>query len=171
MLDQVQAVLHPFSIQHRAPKGRRFFLGSAMIEINLTIVIQVLQFLILIFILNRLLFKPISQVMTERKEKISAWEERTQKLQESAREKLETYENQLREERAQAQERQEQLTKELKKKEEENLQTVSAEAAGLVASAQQALVKETERLRLELRHQAVELSQILAEKVLGRKVS
>ncbi len=126
-----------------------------MVEINLTIVIQVLQFLILIFILNRLLFKPISQVMTERKEKISAWEERTQKLQESA----------------QAQERQEQLTKELKKKEEENLQTVSAEAAGLVASAQQALVEETERLRLELRQQAVELSQILAEKVLGRKVS
>ncbi|MDH3929772.1 MAG: hypothetical protein OEV22_17720, partial [Deltaproteobacteria bacterium] len=60
-----------------------------MIEINLTIVIQVLQFLILIFILNRLLFKPISQVMTERKAKISAWEEKTQKLQESARVQLE----------------------------------------------------------------------------------
>ncbi len=142
-----------------------------MVEINLTIVIQVLQFLILIFILNRLLFKPITQVMTERKAKISAWEEKTQKLQESARVQLERYENQLREERAQAQKRQEELTKELKKKEEENLQTVSAEAAGLVASAQQALVEETERLRLELRHQAVELSQILAEKVLGRKVS
>ena len=142
-----------------------------MIEINLTIVIQVLQFLILIFILNRLLFKPISQVMTERKAKINAWEEKTQNLQESARVKLETYENQLREERAQAQERQEQLTKELKKKEEENLRTVSEEAAGLVASAQRVIVEETERLRLELRHQAVELSQILAEKVLGRKVS
>ena len=142
-----------------------------MIEINLTIVIQVLQFLILMFILNRLLFKPISQVMAERKAKINAWEEKTQNLQDSARVKLEKYENQLREERTQAQERQEQLTKELKKKEEENLQTVSKEAAGLVASAQQALVEETERLRLELRHQAVELSQILAEKVLGRKVS
>lgn len=142
-----------------------------MIEINLTIVIQVLQFLILMFILNRLLFKPISQVMAERKAKINAWEEKTQNLQDSARVKLETYENQLREERTQAQERQEQLTKELKKKEEENLRTVSEEAAGLVASAQQALAEETERLRLELRHQAVELSQILAEKVLGRKVS
>lgn len=142
-----------------------------MIEINLTIVIQVLQFLILMFILNRLLFKPISQVMIERKAKINAWEEKTQNLQESARVKLEMYENQLREERAQAQERQEQLTKELKKKEEENLQTVSEEAAGLVASAQQTLVEETERLRLELGQQAVELSQVLAEKVLGRKVS
>ncbi len=142
-----------------------------MIEINLTIVIQVLQFLILMFILNRLLFKPISQVMAERKAKINAWEEKTQNLQDSARVKLEKYENQLREERTQAQERQEQLTKELKKKEEENIQTVSEEAAGLVALAQQALVEETERLRLELRQQAVELSQILAEKVLGRKVS
>ncbi len=142
-----------------------------MIEINLTIVIQVLQFLILMFILNRLLFKPISQVMAERKAKINAWEEKTQNLQDSARVKLEKYENQLREERARAQAGQEQLTKELKKKEEENLLTVSEEAAGLVASAQQALGEETERLRLELRHQAVELSQILAEKVLGRKVS
>jgi F-type H+-transporting ATPase subunit b len=141
-----------------------------MIEINLTIVIQVLQFLILMFILNRLLFKPISQVMAERKAKINAWEEKTQNLQDSARVKLETYENQLREERTQAQERQEQLTKELKKKEEENLRTVSEEAAGLVASAQRVIVEETERLRLELRQQAVELSQILAEKVLGRKV-
>ena len=142
-----------------------------MIEINLTIVIQVLQFLILMFILNRLLFKPISQVMAERKAKINAWEEKTQNLQDSARVQLERYENQLREERAQAQERQEQLTKELKKKEEENLRTVSEEAAGLVASAQRVIVEETERLRLELRQQAVELSQILAEKVLGRKVS
>jgi len=142
-----------------------------MIEINLTIVIQVLQFLILMFILNRLLFKPISQVMAERKAKINAWEEKTQNLQDSARVKLEKYENQLREERTQAQERQEQLTKELKKKEEENLRTVSEEAAGLIASAQRVIVEETERLRLELRQQAVELSQILAEKVLGRKVS
>jgi F-type H+-transporting ATPase subunit b len=142
-----------------------------MIEINLTIVIQVLQFLILMFILNRLLFKPISQVMAERKAKINAWEEKTQNLQDSARVKLEKYENQLREERTQAQERQEQLTKELKKKEEENLRTVSEEAAGLVASAQRVIVEETERLRLELRQQAVELSQILVEKVLGRKVS
>ena len=142
-----------------------------MIEINLTIVIQVLQFLILMFILNRLLFKPISQVMAERKAKINAWEEKTQNLQDSARVKLEKYENQLREERAQAQERQEQLTIELKEKEEESLRAVSEEAAQLVDSTQKALAEETERLRLELRQQAVGLSQILAEKVLGRKVS
>jgi F-type H+-transporting ATPase subunit b len=142
-----------------------------MVEINLTIVIQVLQFLIVVFILNRLLFKPISRVMAERQEKISAWEEKTQNSQETARLKLESYENQLRDEKAQAQEGQELLTNELQQQEEENLRAVSEEASRLVASTQEAIEEETERLRAELRQQAAELSLMLAEKVLGRKVS
>ena len=141
-----------------------------MVEINLTIVIQVLQFLIVVFVLNRLLFRPINRVMVERQAKISAWEEKTQSLQETARLKLESYENQLRDEKAQAQEGQEQLTNELQQQEEENLRAVSEEASRLVASTQEAIEEETERLRAELRQQAAELSQMLAEKVLGRKV-
>jgi F-type H+-transporting ATPase subunit b len=142
-----------------------------MVEINLTIVIQVLQFLILVFILNRLLFKPIGQVLSERKAKITAWEEKTRQLQGSARSKLESYESQLKKERARVQAGQAQLTIELKEREEESLRSVAEEAARLVASTQQSLAEERERLRSELRQQAAELSQILAEKVLGRKVS
>lgn len=141
-----------------------------MVEINLTIVVQVIQFLILVFILNRLLFKPIGQVLAERQQKITSWEEKTQNLQETARLNLEKYENQLTEERLKARESQEQLTKELKEKEDENIKAVSEKAALIVAETQQALEKERERLRVELRQQAKELSQILAEKVLGREL-
>ena len=142
-----------------------------MIEINLTIVIQVIQFLILVFILNRLLFKPINQVLAERQQKITSWEERTHRLQETARLNLEKYENQLTEERLIARESQEQLTRELKEKEEENIKAVSEKAALIVAETQQALEEERERVRIELGQQAKELSQILAEKVLGRELS
>lgn len=142
-----------------------------MIEINLTIVIQVLQFLILVFVLNRLLFRPISEVIAEREGKISGWEEKTRNAQETARLRLESYERQREEERARTQEGQEQLIKALKEKEEDNLRAVSDEAAQLVASTQQAIEEETERLRVELRRQTVELSQMLSEKVLGRKLS
>ncbi len=141
-----------------------------MVEINLTIVVQVIQFLILVFILNRLLFKPIGQVLAERQQKITSWEEKTQNLQETARLNLEKYENQLIEERLKARESQEQLTRELKEKEDENIKAVSEKAALIVAETQQALEKERERLRVELRQQAKELSQILAEKVLGREL-
>jgi len=142
-----------------------------MVEINLTIVIQVIQFLILVFVLNRLLFRPIGQVLAERQQKITSWEEKTQNLQETARLNLEKYENQLTEERLKARESQEQLTKELKEKEDENIKAVSEKAALIVAETQQALEQERERLRVELRQQAKELSQILAEKVLGRELS
>jgi F-type H+-transporting ATPase subunit b len=126
--------------------------------------------LILVFILNRLLFKPIGQVLAERQQKITSWEEKTQNLQETARLNLEKYENQLIEERLKARESQEQLTRELKEKEDENIKAVSEKAALIVAETQQALEQERERLRVELRQQAKELSQILAEKVLGREL-
>ena len=142
-----------------------------MVEINLTIVIQVAQFLILILILNRLLFKPISRVTAERQEKIAAWEDKTRTLQESVRARLESYEQHLREARAKAQEEQERMNKEVRQEEEERLRALSEETAQMVASKKQTLQEETERLRSELRQEAAEMSRILVEKVLGRKVA
>ena len=142
-----------------------------MVEINLTIVIQVVQFLILVFILNRILFRPISQAIEERDGKIAAWEEKTRTLHETVRTKIENYEKELAEVRARAQEEQEQTSNELKEREEEKVSAVFEEAAQMVASTKQALQEETERLRQELRRQAEEMAQMVTEKVLGRKVS
>jgi len=142
-----------------------------MVEINLTIVIQVVQFLILVFILNRILFRPISQAIEKRDGKIDAWEEKTRTLQETVRTKIESYEKELVEVRARAQEEQQQLSNELKEREEKKVGAVFEEAAQMVASTKQALQEETKRLRQELRRQAEEMAQMVAEKVLGRKVS
>jgi F-type H+-transporting ATPase subunit b len=142
-----------------------------MVEINLTIVIQVVQFLILVFVLNRILFKPISRAIEERDGRIDAWEEKTRTLQETVRTKIESYEKELVEVRARAQEEQEQISNELKEREEEKVGAVFEEAAQIVASTKQTLQEETERLRQELRRQAEEMAQMVTEKVLGRKVS
>ena len=142
-----------------------------MVEINLTIVIQVVQFLILVFILNRILFRPISQSIEDRDGKIAAWEEKTRTLQETVRTKIESYEKELAEVRARTQEEQEQISHELKEKEEEKVSAVFEEAAQMVASTQKALQEETKRLRQELGQQAEEMAQMMTEKVLGRKVS
>jgi len=87
------------------------------------------------------------------------------------RAKLESYEQHLREARADAQEEQERMNQEVKQKEEETLRALSEEAAQRVASKKQTLQEETERLRSELRQEAAEMSIILVEKVLGRKVT
>ena len=135
-----------------------------MVEINLTIVIQVVQFLILVFILNRILFKPISRAIEERDGRIDAWEEKTRTLQETVRTKIESYEKELVEVRARAQEEQEQVSNELKEREKEKVGAVFEEAAQIVASTKQTLQEETERLRQELRRQAEETAQMVKER-------
>jgi F-type H+-transporting ATPase subunit b len=142
-----------------------------MVEINLTIIIQVVQFLILVYLLNRLLFKPTSQTMNERQSKIVAWEEKTRTLQESARAKIASYEKELEKARAKAQKEQKRMSIELSQKEEEKLQELFDEAAQMVAATKQAVKEETERLKQELSQQAQEMSQMVTEKVLGRKMS
>ena len=140
-----------------------------MIEINLTIVIQVVQFLLLLFILNRFLFRPTINLIEEREQKITTWKEETKNFHESMQERLQSYENQILEAKAQAQEQQELVTVELQKEEDKKLEAVSEEAVRIVVSTREKLQEETELLRGQLREQAEEMSQLVAEKVLGRK--
>ena len=140
-----------------------------MIEINLTIVIQVVQFLLLLFVVNRFLFRPTIDLIGEREKKITKWEEGTKNCHESVQARLQSYENQILEAKLKAQEQQEPMTEELKKEEEKKLATVSEEAFRIVASTREKLQQETEVLRRQLREQAEEMSQLVTEKVLGRK--
>ena len=140
-----------------------------MIDINLTIVIQVVQFLLLLFVLNRFLFRPTINLIEEREQKITTWKEETKNFHESMQERLQSYENQILEAKAQAQEQQELVTVELQKEEDKKLEAVSEEAVRTVASTREKMQEETELLRGQLREQAEEMSQLVAEKVLGRK--
>ena len=140
-----------------------------MIEINLTIVIQVAQFLLLLFILNRFLFRPTINLIGEREKMINSWEEGTKNNHESIQTRVESYENQILEAKLKAQEQQRLMTEALKKEEEKKLAAVSEEAFRIVASTREKLQQETEVIRTQLREQAGEMSQLVAEKVLGRK--
>lgn len=142
-----------------------------MVEINLTIVIQVVTFLILVAVLNRLLLRPISRTMEERRQRIASWEQRTKDLQAAMDAKLRAYEEQLKEAKRVAQERQKQITEETKQEEQETLGAASREASEILSTTQQKLREETDQLRTELRQQAGELSEMVTEKVLGRKPS
>lgn len=140
-----------------------------MIEINLTIVIQVVQFLLLLFFLNRFLFRPTINLIEEREKKITTWKEETKNFHESMQARLQSYESQIVEAKVDAQAQQELVTEELQKEEDKKLEAVSEEAVRTVASTREKLQEETELLRGQLREQAEEMSQLLAEKVLGRK--
>ena len=59
-----------------------------MIELNWTILIQMVNFLILIFVLNKILYKPVLKVLEERDEKIYGGQQKIKDLEEETRQML-----------------------------------------------------------------------------------
>lgn len=130
--------------------------------------IMLIGFVLLIFPLNALIFKPIFGALDARAERIQGARERSAQLETEADEVLERYEVAIREARSEGEvARQAQLGR---AREEQVTLTTQArgEAEGELERARQALDASLEEARASLRATADELAQAAAEQVLGR---
>ncbi|MBW2324509.1 MAG: ATP synthase F0 subunit B [Deltaproteobacteria bacterium] len=59
-----------------------------MISINATLIVQIINFLVLIWILNRILFRPIFKIVEERKSVIQSSRAEIERLKSEAEERL-----------------------------------------------------------------------------------
>lgn len=135
------------------------------------LVALIVLFVILVFPVHALLFRPIFTVLDARAEKIDGTRARAERIAAEAEEILARYENSVREVRDQAeQERKERLV------------SARAESAALAAAARADAEREIERAREQigaglaearasLRPQAVALAREAASRVLGRTLS
>lgn len=133
--------------------------------------IMLVGFVLLIFPLNALIFKPIFQSLDERAERISGARERSTHLQSEADIVLERYETAIREARAESEtSRQTQIAR---AREEQISLTDQArgEAEGELENARTELGRSLEEARANLRSSAEELANAAAEQVLGRAMS
>ena len=73
-----------------------------MISINATLIVQVVNLLILIWILNKILFKPILRIMEEREQKITESNAEMERLRVDAAEKAQAIEAQMKQARREA---------------------------------------------------------------------
>ncbi len=69
-----------------------------MISINATLVLQVINFLVLLFILNRILFRPVLKTIRERSDKIEGTKKKIEEMEQKTEDYLRDYEE--REDRA-----------------------------------------------------------------------
>ncbi|RLC27364.1 MAG: hypothetical protein DRH56_02860 [Deltaproteobacteria bacterium] len=141
-----------------------------MLEINYTLFIQMVNFLILLFLLNIFLYKPIRKILVSRKEELDSLEQAVASYQSRARE------NEARIEESMVQARREGFAeKEMLRKEglaEEK--AVLAEAGAAVEKKLDQARSEVERkmsdVRKALEDQISQFSREVAEKILGRSV-
>ena len=144
--------------------------GDRVISLDLAFAIQVVNFLLLMLVLNIFLFKPIRKVIADRKEQISGAQERKAAVDKDVQEKVALYEARLREVKAKANEERDALRKSALAEEAALIERARKEAADSLSSIKNRVAKEAGDAKAVLKEQARSLSLEICEKVLGRSL-
>jgi len=141
-----------------------------MVDIDYTLFIQLVLFLLLIWILNQVLYKPLLRIMDRRKEILDKAQEEVKTVQETIDRRVAEYEEKIRAAKMEAMGQKGDLAKEGTQAAKVITDKAKTEIAGMMGEFQAKLEKELASARELLRNQSLRISSEIAEKVLGRSV-
>ncbi len=141
-----------------------------MVDINLTLFIQMANFLVLIVILNYLLYKPILSILDKRKQRLDESEEEIKRLNQTVEQKAAEYEEKLRQAKQAALDKKSEILKEAAESAKAIIDEKRGKIPAMLAEFQARVNKEVESARQVLRNQSEKISSEIAEKVLGRSL-
>jgi len=141
-----------------------------VVDINLTLFIQMANFLVLIVILNYLLYKPILAILDKRKQRLDESEEEIKRLNQTVEQKAAEYEEKLRQAKQAALDKKSEILKEAADSAKAIIDEKRSKIPAMLAEFQARVNKEVESARQILRAQSEKISSEIAEKVLGRSL-
>ncbi len=141
-----------------------------MVSVDMSVFIQIINFLILIWVLNQLVYKPIRRIMAERGEKIAGLEGEIEISGSEAKEKEAAFDIGLKDARTKglqekqaliqtAQELEKEKIDEIHQKSQKELQNIRAQISNEVDAVRNALMKDIDIL-----------AKNIGDKILGRAI-
>jgi F-type H+-transporting ATPase subunit b len=144
--------------------------GGGLINVDKSLIVQFVNFFILLFILQRLLYKPFLAKMEERTAAIKTSLEQAQAARADAARAQEENEARLRQAHAQAAAIREQALREAAAESRQHVDAAQAQARKLVEDTKAQLDAEVRRARDELRREVSDLAIAVAEKLVHRSL-
>jgi F-type H+-transporting ATPase subunit b len=141
-----------------------------VVSIDYTVILQIINFLLLIFILNLLLYKPILGIIEKRQKQFDDSQEEIKRLNDDAEKKMLEYEEKSRQAKLAAMDLKTQAMAEGTEKAKGIIDAVRGEIPKIIEGFNEKLGKEVEEARKILTGQSQKISKEIAEKVLGRSV-
>ncbi len=141
-----------------------------MLELNQTLLFQMIGFFALLFILNRLLYKPLLKVLKEREERIDGSLKAAAKSDKDVEEGLSSYEKKIKEAALKGTEAKNKIKQEGLEREKEVIEAARASAAVELGKMQTELEKSKRAALESLKGEAGSISRNIAEKILERKL-
>lgn len=141
-----------------------------MVELNSSLLIQLVNFLVMIFLLNAILYKPILGVLERRKKHLQDLDEEVKSLDKTVQDKVAAYEDKLRLARQQAMTEREGIRKKASDEGKAVTDKARGEISGMMEELKAKMAAEMEGARSVLKSQAEKISMEISEKVLGRAI-
>ncbi len=143
----------------------------AKLGLNLSwLLIQIVNFVLIVWILRALAYKPVMQMLDTRKRRIQESLEYAEKVKADAAAQQKQYEQQLEQARREAQQATQSATQVAEKERERILAQAHDEARQIVEQARGQLDYERKQMMAELRDQVVNLSMLAAQRVIGQSL-
>ena len=144
--------------------------GGLTVIPDWTVLIQMANFLFLIWVLNIILYKPIRKVLLQRKEKITGLEESIEAFQKDVQDKEEAYASGIREARFKGLQEKDQLLNLASEEEKKIIGQINDKAQAELAKVREDIAKDAEAVRQSLLSEVDEFAKAIGQKILGRAV-
>lgn len=141
-----------------------------MINLDIAFVFQLVNFLVLVLLLNAFLFKPIRKQIADRAAEINGAKLKSAAVDQEVQDKLASYEARMREIRTGAADERGVLKREALGQEAAILEKARTESAATLSSIKEKVAGEAREARRLLKESAESLSADICEKVLGRSL-
>lgn len=141
-----------------------------MIQLDYSLLLQIINFVFLIFLLNVLLYKPMLSVIDKRKRRLEESEEEIRRLKQTVEEKAAAYETRVRSTRNECLGKNKEIVKEGAEKAKEIIDETSREVSLMLEDFSGRLQEEVHAAREFLNAQSRVLSVEIAEKAIGRRI-
>ena len=154
-----------------ASEGAKGEEQGGIINLNMTLLVQMVNFLILIVLLQRFLYKPLTQFLATRADGIKRSLEEAKAAREAAANAQQEYEARIAATRREAAALRESAVREVEEERQRLLKVSRDEAARLLTEAKAQIEQEVKRAKAELRAEVVGLSLGVAERLIGRSLT
>jgi len=154
-----------------ASEGAKGEEQGGIINLNMTLLVQMVNFLILIVLLQRFLYKPLTQFLATRADGIKRSLEEAKAAREAAANAQQEYEARIAATRREAAALRESAVREVEEERQRLLRVSRDEAARLLTEAKVQIEQEVKRAKAELRAEVVGLSLGVAERLIGRSLT
>ncbi len=141
-----------------------------MITLNITFWIELVLALILMYILNIILYKPVRRILEERKQKMDEIRGEAEKYERNAQALVDNFNRKLAEARAKGQAEREKFKESARQVERELLEASTKEAEKEKSEQLGQLMGQIEAARKELKDKVEAFALEIAQKLLGRAI-